>query len=61
MVEWMGQNFDVFLVSRKFLAMRNIKLYSVSPENGLPFQIYQVSLLYIVWLAHAFVLPSRNQ
>ena len=29
MVEWMGRNFDVFLVSRKFHAMRNITLYSV--------------------------------
>ena len=32
MVEWMGQNFDLSLVSRKFLAMRNIALYSV-PET----------------------------
>ena len=27
-VEWMGWHFDVFLVSRKFLAVRNITLYS---------------------------------
>ena len=32
MVEWMGQNFDVFPGFRKFLAMRNITLYSVSEE-----------------------------
>ena len=29
MVEWMGRNFVFSLVSRKFLAMRNIVLYSV--------------------------------
>ena len=29
MVEWMGQNLMFSLVSRKFLAMRNIVLYSV--------------------------------
>ena len=29
MVEWMGQNFDVFPGFRNFLAMRNIALYSV--------------------------------
>ena len=30
MVEWMGRNFFMFsLISRKFLAMRNIALYSV--------------------------------
>ena len=28
-IEWMGINFDVSLVSSKFLAMRNIVLYSV--------------------------------
>ena len=34
MVEWMGPNFDVSLVSRKFLAMRNITLYCVLCELG---------------------------
>ena len=29
MVEWMGRNFDIFPGFRKFLAMRNIALYSV--------------------------------
>ena len=29
----MGRNFDVFSVSRKFLAMHNITLYSVKPPQ----------------------------
>ena len=33
MVEWMGQILMFSLVSRKFLAMRNIALYSVSPVD----------------------------
>ena len=41
MVEWMGQNFDVFPGFQKFLAMRNIVLYSVCPilSDFEPFQI----------------------
>ena len=52
MVEWMGQNFDLSLVSRKFLAMRNIALYSVPAtmhsQTGL-FLYHSVSLLTLIW------------
>ena len=34
MVDWMGQNFDVFPVSSKFLAMLNKTLYSVGPYTS---------------------------
>ena len=40
MVDWMGQNFDVFLVSRKFLGVRNIALYSVV-NNSLGLAVFK--------------------
>ena len=44
MVEWTGWNFDVFPGFQKFLAMRNITLYSVCYDSDSQAQFCQFQL-----------------